>query len=408
MKFNYTVLDAGSKIQKGSIEAADLKEATRLLINQGWYIKKIVPRGQFKVGWAGLNIGGIPLVEKVLFIKHLGVMIKSGINLSEALEVIADQTTSKRFKTILNSVLDKVKTGQSLANVLAKFPKIFDPLIVNIIRVGEESGTLEENLEYLANELEDRLELRRNIKTAAFYPAIILSATFGLGLILAYFVLPKINHLFKTLSFELPLTTRILIWFADLMDQHGLAIVLGIIFGLFFFQFLVTRRFFKPIWHRLLLRLPVIGSVIINYNLVIINRTLGILLKSGLTIDQSIIVATDITRNIVYQRKLKKILPQIQKGKSLADALASFKQPKRNQVFPLLMIKMINIGERSGNLDESLAYLADYFEKEVDTTTKNLTTVLEPILLLIVGLIVGFIAISVISPIYQITAKFRT
>ena len=243
MKFNYLAFNAGNKIQKGVIEAANLKEATKLLIGQGWYIKKINARSGFKIGFFDFSVGRVSLLDKVLLVKHLATMIKSGISLNEALEVIGQQTTSKKFSRIINTVLAKVKTGQSLATALAKFPKSFDPLIVNIIQVGEESGTLEANLEYLANELEDRLELRRNIKAAAFYPAIILTATFGLGLVLAYFVLPKITRLFQTLSFELPWTTRLLLWVAAVMDRYGLFIILGLIGGLFFLRFCEMNGF---------------------------------------------------------------------------------------------------------------------------------------------------------------------
>ena len=160
-------------------------------------------------------------------------------------------------------------------------------------------------------------------------------------------------------------------------------------------------------WHSLLIKMPIIGNIIINYNLALLNRTLGILLKTGLTIDQAITITSNTLSNKVYQKKVSGTLSQIQKGKRLSDILASFKQSKRKPLFPLLVIKMIGVGERSGRLDESLSYLADYFEKEVDNTTKNLTTTLEPILLIVVGLIVGFIAISVISPIYQVTGQFR-
>lgn len=407
MKFNYVAFNASNKIQKGIIEAAHLKEATKLLIDQGWYIKKIKPRGGIHSGFREFSIGGVSLVDKVLFAKHLGTMLKSGISLNEALVVIAEQTISKRFKKIIEQVLEKVKTGQSLSNALAKYPKAFDPLFINIIKVGEDSGTLEENLEYLAGELEDRLELRRKIKAAAFYPAIVLLATFGLGIVLAYFVLPKITQLFKTLSFELPITTKILLWIAEVMDQYGLYIVLGIIFILFFLRILLTRKFMRPLSHWLLLKLPIIGGIVVHYNLTLMNRTLGLLLKSGLTIDQSLIATAETTRNVIYQRRLKKAMTQIQKGKRFSDVLASFKDSKRRPLFPLLVIKMINVGERSGQLTESLAYLANYFEKEVDNTTKNLTIILEPILLIFVGLIVGFVAISVISPIYQVTGQFR-
>jgi len=407
VKFSYTALDAAGKIKKGITEAANLKGATQLLIDNGLYIKKISPRGKLKTGWQEFSIGRVSLMEKVLLVKHLWTMTKSGINLNEALEVIVSQTNSKKFKRIMTRVLKKVRSGQNLATALASYPKVFDPLFINMIKVGEESGTLEESLEYLANELEDRLDLRRNVRAASFYPAIILLATFGLGFVLAYFVLPKITRLFQTLSFELPLSTRVLLWVADLMDNYGLYVIAGVVVLLIALRILVSHKFVKPTWHWLLLKIPIINNIIINYNLVLINRTLGILLKSGLTIDQAISITIQTTNNVIYKRKLKKALPQIQKGKRLTDILASFKQSKRKPLFPLLSIKMIGVGERSGQLDESLTYLADYFEKEVDNTTKNLTTVLEPILLIIVGLMVGFVAISVISPIYQVTGQFR-
>jgi len=407
MKFSYTVFDSSNKIQKGVTEAANLKEATKLLISQGWYIKKIKPKGKDRIIFKDFSFGGVSLIDKMLLVKHLGTMLKSGVSFTEALEVINDQTTSKKFKKIVTQVAERVKTGQALSNSLAKYPKYFDPLFINIIQIGEESGTLEENLEHLADELDNRLELQRKIKAASFYPAIILAATFGLGLVLAYFVLPKIKRLFETLNFELPLTTRILIWIADVMDKYGLYIILGIIFGFLFLWFLLTRKFVRPFWHWFLLHMPIIKNIIVNYNLTMINRNLGIMLRSGLTIDQSLSTTTKTIRNGVYQQRLQAVLPQIQRGKKLSDSLASFSHSKKNQLFPLLMIKMIGVGERSGRLDESLSYLADYFEKEVDNTTKNLTTILEPILLMVVGLMVGFVAISVISPLYQVTAQFR-
>ena len=407
MRFSYSAFDNKGKAKKGIVEAGSLKEATQLLINQGWYIKKINPKGKWVNTQQALGFSGVSLIDKVLLVKHLWTMLKSGISLNEALEVIADQTTSGRFKRLINQIIERVKSGQSLANSLSRFPKVFDPLFVNMIRVGEESGTLEENLEYLSNELDDRLELRRNVQAASFYPAIILSATLGLGLVLAYFVLPKITRLFETLSFELPLSTKILLWIADIFDKYGIYIIVSSVIGVIVLRILITQDFIKPVWHRFLLRLPLVGNIIINYNLVLINRTMGILLKSGLTIDQAIIIVTQTTGNFVYKKKLRSVLPQIQKGKSLADILTGLETSRRRPLFPLIMIKMIGVGEKSGRLEESFSYLASYFEREVDNKTKNLTTTIEPILLIAVGLIVGFVAVSVISPIYQVTGQFR-
>lgn len=407
MQYNYVVFDSSNKTKKGVIDAPTLNQATKILIDNGWYVKKIVAKNKdFRGGFINFSFSRVTLMDKVLFVKHLGTMLKSGISLNEGLEVISEQTTSQKFKKIVYQILDKVKAGQSLGMALSRFPKVFDPLFFNIVKVGEESGTLEGNLEYLGNELEERLELRRKVKAAAFYPAIILIATFGLGLVLAYFVLPKITRLFSTLSFELPLTTRILLSAADAIENHGVWILIGIAAVIVGFKVLISQPLVKPFWHWLVIQSPVVGGIIVNYNLVMMNRTLSILLKSGLTIDYAISITSETTTNLVYQKKLKEALPQIEKGKRLSDILSKVKQSKRRPLFSLLVIKMISVGEKTGRLDESFSYLAEYFGKEVDNSTKNLTTILEPILLLFVGLMVGFIAISVISPIYQVTGRF--
>jgi type IV pilus assembly protein PilC len=403
MKFNYVVLDAQKKIKKGAIDAQNLREATKLLIGQGWYIRKLVPQSHFTFSLAIFG-RGVSLIDKTLFVKHLSTMIKSGIPITEALEVIAEQTTSRKFRNVVIKISEKVRTGQSLAASMTAFPRVFDPMITNIVEVGESSGTLEENLEFLAEALSDRLDLRRNIKTATFYPLIVLSATFILGLILAYFVMPKISRLFKSLSFKMPLPTLILIKASDIMDKYGIFVVVGSIGAFMLAIFLTRQKFFQPVWHRLLIWLPVISPVVINYNLVLLTRTLSVLLKSGVPIDNAIVITAETTGNIVYKKKLRKSLEQIQKGKKFADVLDTL-EPGKKKLFPLLIIKMIGVGERSGRLDESLMYLADFYQKESDNQTKNLTTVLEPMLLLFVGLVVGFVAVSVIMPIYQVTSQ---
>jgi len=407
MKFKYLAFDAKNKNQQGVIEAATLSEATQLLLSQGLYIKKITPKEGFKGGIFDISFGGVSLVDKLLFVKHLGTMLQAGIDVTEALEVVADQTESKKFKSILRGMLSDVRSGKSLAASLSRYPKIFDQLYINIIKVGEESGTLEENLNYLAKEMENRMELRRNIRSAAFYPAIVLMATGGLGVVLAYFVLPRITKLFGSLDVELPASTKFLLWVSTTVENHGVLLAIGSVAFFVFFSFLTRQNFFKPFWHGLLIHMPIIGNIIMHYNLALIHRTMGTLLKSGLTINRSLEITILTTANVIYQKRLKMALPEIEKGKKLSDSLVALQHRSSKTLFPLLAIKMIGVGEKSGRLDESLSYLSSYFEKEVSQTTKNLTTILEPLLLITVGLVVGFIAISVISPIYQLTGQFR-
>jgi len=407
MKFAYEVLDSENKRQRGVVEAGSLREASKLLLEQGFFIKTIKPRGRAKRGFREVNIGGVRLLERALFTKHLAMMMKSGISLNESLESILEQTPNHAFKRIIKSLLERLRAGQSLASSMKRYPKVFNDLYVNIVRIGEQSGTLEENLEYLAEHLEDQLELRRNIRAASLYPMVILSSAFVLVLVLTYFVLPRITKLFQTLNVELPLTTRILLWVSSVMEQHGALVIFGTIGVLVGLRFLLTRKGIHPFSHRVVLRLPVVGGIVTHYNLATINRTLAILLRAGITIDQAISITADTTRNYVYRRRLRRAYEQIQKGKSFSSILQATNNSQRSPLFPLLMTKMISVGERSGRLDESFGYVAEYFEREVDNAMKNLTTTLEPILLLTIGLGVGLIAISIITPIYQITGQIR-
>ena len=406
MKFTYEARDAANRVRKGVTEAPSLREATKLLIDQGWYVSKIKPRRRLSRGVLSFGGGFVPPIDVALFVRHLGTMLKSGISLAEALEAIVEQTTRQRFRRIVSALLARVKSGRTLSSALEAHPRVFDPLIVNMVKVGEASGTLEANLQYLAGELEDRIELRQKVRAASLYPFIVLLTTAGLGLMLAYFVLPKLARLFRTLNVELPLATRILMAVATAIERYGTVMLIGGIAGVILFRFIVTRKFAQPAWHWFLLRLPLVGPVISHYNLAIISRTMGTLLQSGVTIDAAIATTAETISNVRYQERFRRALEQVSRGARLADALGGVKDSKRNPLFPLLAIKMIGVGERSGQLAESFQYLATYFEREVDTTTKNVTTIIEPALLLIIGLLVAFISLSVISPIYQITGQF--
>lgn len=407
MKFTYLVRDAKNKTRKGVIKAASLKEAAKLLVGRGWYVKKITPRGCFKVqdGFHPFASGGISLADKALLVEHLAAMLKSGISLDEALEAVHEQASSRRLKSVISKVLEGIKAGRSLSNALAEFPDIFSPLIVNIIKAGEEGGTLEKNLGCLSEELEDRIEFKRHVKSAFFYFLIVLAATFGLSLILADFIFPKITLLFKIPYSEPLLPAKILFLLADAINKNGFLIFTGTAVGLFLAYFSLRHEIVKFFWHQLLIKLPIIGRIIIGYNLIFISRTLGILLKSGLVIDQAIAIIAETADNFVYQKRLKNISPQVQRGKRFSDALAVLKQSEKHPLFPPIAIKMIGIGERSGQFDEPLAYLSEYFQKEVDNAAKNLAAALESIFFFMIILIAGFIAVSVILPIYQAVSE---
>lgn len=343
----------------------------------------------------------ITFLDKLLFTKHLALMTKSGITITEALDTLSEQTKSDAFKQVLSAIVADIRNGQSLASALEKFPHVFDHFYTSLIEVSEESGTLEKNLEFLAVELAKEYSLRKKIQGTLLYPAIVVTAMLLVGSGLSVFVLPKLVDLFSSLNVPLPLPTRVLLFLAQAMKDHGPVILLGIVLSLLFIRSILLLPRLQGVWDRLLLGLPLIGSFLQNGQLASMCRNLGVMIKSGLTIKSSLQVQHAITTNTVFRSYLAKLQRSVDKGKSLEDELTTDSFPFISPV----AIRMIGVGEKTGKLDEIFLYLGDFFEEEVDDVAKNLTVILEPILLLIIGLIVGFVAVAIISPIYQLTGS---
>lgn len=350
---------------------------------------------------AEISIGRINLSQIALFAKHLSVMLKSGLVITEALDIIQDSARGK-FKKIITKVLKSIKSGNSFFQSLALHPRVFSGFFINTVYAGESSGTLSENLENIAEHLKKERELISKIKGAMIYPIIVLIAAFILGIAMAFLVLPKITPLFEGLKIDLPATTRALIWFSHFIQDYGLAVFLSSIVFLAFLFWLLKQKFIKPVIHWLFLKIPIIRNMIRNANLARICRTLGTLLKSGLSIDEAMEVTRDAISNFYYRRALENICRRISKGTKLAENFMQFEE-----LFPIMATRMIKVGEASGKLDEVLIYLSEYYEAEVDNNTKSLSAAIEPILLIVIGLVVGFLALSIITPIYDITGEVK-
>jgi len=342
-------------------------------------------------------------LDKLFFTKHLSIMLKSGIALPEALESLEDQAKGSASKKILNGIAADVQKGKSLEHAFSKYPKAFDPLYISLIKVGEHSGSLEKNLEHLSEQLEKEHDFRQKIQSALLYPLLVLSATACLGGGISFFILPKLVDFFEGLDVELPLTTRILLFVATLMKEHGFLIIFTFSFLIFNFVLIVRSKLVRPHWHRFLLRLPIIGSFFKYVHLSSFCRNLGIMLESSIPIAEALEISAGGLGNEVFKADVRKIGRSVEKGKSIEAILK-----KENFFeFPSILAKMIGVGERTGNLEQNLLYLSDFFEAEVDTASKNFANILEPLLLLGIGLVVGFVALAIISPIYQLTGSIR-
>ena len=346
---------------------------------------------------------GISFLDKLFFTKHLAVMLKSGITVAEAIEAIADQTKSAKFHSILNQVSKEIANGQSLAKALKDQPKIFDLFYISLIEIGEQSGTLEESLNYLSIQLAKEYALRKKIQGALLYPAIVLTAITIVGIGMSLFVLPKLIDLFSSLNVKLPITTEILLFFANLMKTNGVPIILGFIALVFLFRILIKTSLIKPKWDRLILSFPIFGDLFQNEELTLLCRNLGIMLKSGLPITKALSIQYQATGNLVFKEYIGRIQKSVDKGKDIGDEISARHYSK----FSPIAVKMIAVGEKTGKLDEAFIYLGDFFEEEVDNSAKNLSVVLEPIILLVIGLLVGFVALAIISPIYDLTGSIK-
>jgi type IV pilus assembly protein PilC len=345
----------------------------------------------------------VGFLDKLLFTKHLSIMIKSGITISDAIETLASQTKSNKFNKVLTAVTKDVKNGQTLAKSLQRHPKVFDNFYISLIEVGEQSGTLEDSLNFLANQQTKEYSLHKKIQGALLYPTIVLVAITIVGMGMSLFVLPKLTDLFTSLGVKLPLTTQILLFFANLMKNHGALIIIGFFITLSWLRFFITLPFVRPKWDRIILSLPILGELLQNQQLSSICRNLGVMLKSGLPITKSLSIQTVATSNYVFKDYIKRLQKSVDKGKEMGIELDEGNYSK----FSGVAVKMIAVGEKTGKLDEVFLYLGDFFEEEVDNTAKNLSVVLEPIILLGVGLLVGFVALAIISPIYELTGSIK-
>lgn len=344
----------------------------------------------------------VSLQEQILFAKHLAVMIRAGMSILDGLRLLKKQTRSRSLKKIIDQLVADVSNGQFLSASLERFRGIFGDFAINIIRVGEAGGILHDNLNYLAQELEKRRELRRKVLSSLLYPIIIVILTITVTGLLTLYIFPKILPVFKSLNIALPITTRILIVVVEVLLRYGLYILGGAIVAIILFLILLRVPTFRLIAHQVLLYLPLFGRISRNYNTSNFCRTLGLLLKSDVKVVEAVAITADTLGNLVFRAELKHISVQIAKGEEIAPHLEA-----KSHLFPPMVAQMVALGEQTGNLSETLIYLSEFYEKEVDETTKNLSTVLEPLLMVTMGAVVGFVAISIITPIYEVTQSLR-
>lgn len=345
----------------------------------------------------------LSLKDKVAFTKRLAFLIRADVPILESLRMMHKQTKSKARAKVLEQVVFDVSNGQTLSASLAKFNNTFGEFAINIIKVGEEGGILDQNLEYLAEELKKRHELRKKVIGAMVYPIFITIATLGVTGIIATYVFPKIMPIFQSLGAHLPLATRILIATSNFLLVYGVFVILGLIgAGVLFAMVYKKVKPFNYAVSRVFLAVPIFGHLAMSYHMANFCRTLGLLLNCNLGIVNAANITARSTANLIYKREIYKLAEEISRGRKISQHL-----DVSPHLFPEMVPQMVAIGETTGNLGKTLLYLSDYYEDEVNDLTKNLSSSIEPVLLVFMGTIVGFVAVAVITPIYQLTQSIH-
>lgn len=410
-KFKYTAIDANGKQKTGTVEAGSQDEASSKLSASGLMPTKIVAAGgkspakatgSKKSSKKSKKAGGFGKVIKsddlCTFTRQLATLLDAGLPLLRALEVMIRQEKNLRFKAVLEQIADQVKSGNSFSDGLSQHPKIFDRLFVNMVRAGEAGGVLDVVLSRLAGFMEKALKTKKKVKAAMVYPVVVIGVAVAIVALLMVVVVPKFQSIFDDMleGAALPGPTQFVVGVSNFM-RDNILLTLGIaIVGFIGIKFFLRTRLGSKWFNWLSINTPKVGDLVRKVNIARITRTFGTLLSSGVPILQSITITKDITSNKFYENALSHIHDSVRDGESLAAPMA------RETVFPNMVTSMVDVGEETGELAEMLNRVADNYDEDVDNAVAGITSIIEPVMIVFLAVVVGFIVIALFLPIVEI------
>lgn len=400
MYFKYKAFKNGKTVD-GKIEADTVSEVTEYLRTNGYFPIKIEA---IKMAEASLFAGIFDRVsfnDIVNLTRQLAIMLNAGLTLIDCFEILRKQITKVGLLKIVEDLDKEVKGGSPLSSALKQYPEHFSNLYISLVKSGEASGKLSEILLKLADNLEKQREFQSKIKGALIYPLIVVIAMLGVMFIMITFVIPKLLGLYKDFNIELPLSTQILIIVSGFFSQFWPIIIIAVGVSVYFGKAYIKTKTGKKKLDQLMLKMPIVSNVIKMSNLVDSTRTLAILIAAGVSILDALDIVTETSSNIVYHDAFASIYQQVEKGSSIGSAMT------KEGVFPPILIQMTIVGEQTGHLDDTLLRIANYFEMESTMAVKSLTTLIEPAILVVLGLGVGVLVMSVITPIYNLTSSLK-
>jgi len=403
MRFSYKAKALDGQTVEGKLESLSQQGAVDFLTSKGFVILLLEEDRGGGIFSFKIKIGtGVKEKDMVLFARQLSVMVSAGLPLVSALDIISKQTTNRSFKDIILNITDNVRGGARLSSALEKYKNVFSSFYINMIRAGETSGKLDDVLSYLADEQEKNYDLISKVKGAMTYPIFILAMVVVVGFGMMTFVVPKLTSILLEAGVALPLPTRILIATSNFTSKYWIAIIVAAIAIVIAIRFLVksTRRG-KWVWDKLKLKLPIFGQLFQGVYLTRFNRSLSTLLTGGVPLTTSLRIVSDVLGNIVYKNLIDKTVEAVEGGRSISSVFIT------SPDVPPMLPQIMSIGEQTGQLDSILARMANFYAREVENLLGKLTVLLEPIIIIILGVVVGVMVASIILPMYNIGAAIN-
>jgi type IV pilus assembly protein PilC len=402
MKYKYKARNQAGVLQEGMVEASTTANASTLLQRHNLVVvaleaqKENNPLESLSRLWEGVSGK-----EFVIFSRQMAVMVEAKVPLLAALQGIIEQTENLYFAGILSAVLADVDEGKSFSESLRRHPEVFSDLYINMVQSGEISGNLQQSLESLADNIEKNYILTQKIKGVLYYPAFILTAFFAVGFLMITFVIPKLTEMLKETNAVLPITTRILIWMGDFMQHYWWAVLIIVIAAISGLIYYIRTDDGKKEFDIISLKVPLVGKVLKFVYLARFAENLSTLVRSGIPIVSALQITGRVVGNIVYEKHIAEAADKVKTGGSMSEVL------KEKKDFPAIMTQMIKVGEDTGKLDTTLDTMAKFYSREADQIVSNLSAIIEPVLIVILGVGVGVLVFSIIIPIYNIAQGIK-
>lgn len=397
----YKAKDAAGKIYQGTIESGSPSAAAQNLIGRGWVPVLISPKSEDRGIFSFLEkIKGVGSGEKVVFTRQLATMIAAGLPVTQSLDILRKQAKDRRMREIIEETMHNVESGGTLSNSLARYPEVFNRVYVNLIKAGEASGGLDKMLLRLAENEEKSATFNSKVKGALVYPAIVILVMAVVFVVMMTFVVPKLVTMYRDLGTDLPLPTKILIGISELFTQRWWLLLMILAAVVFLYRYILSTAEGVRKIAELSFRVPIVGNLKKSTELAEFSRTLGLLVSAGLPILDSLSIVSEAIDNVIFREALKSASKQVERGVNLSVPL------REDGNFPPILYQMVSVGEETGKLDEVLMKVSEFFENESETSVRNLTVALEPLIMVVLGVVVGALVIAIILPIYKLTAQF--